>query len=188
MAFNKEEDKLIQDCLKGKKKGQKKLYEKYAAPMMGVCLRYLKNTTDAEDALQDGFVIVFRKIHQLKSKNSLKGWIYKIMVNTCLENLKRKKKIIFDEGYIDSYDHHQMNADNNYGYFLSEDKLMELVRSLPDQYRVVFNMYVIDGFKHREIAGSLEISVNTSKSNLLRARKMLKHKIDIYLNELEQIR
>lgn len=189
MTFSKEEDKLIQDCLRGKKKGQKKLYEKYVAPMMGVCLRYLKNTTDAEDALQDGFVTVFMKINQYKKQGSLGGWIYRIMVNTALAHLKKKNKVVFQEKFNNIDNENQIVSENKTDHIeFSQEILMEFVRALPDKYRVVFNMYVIDGFKHKEIAESLGINENTSKSNLLRARKILKHKIGIYLNEQEQVR
>lgn len=184
MVVNKVEDKILQDCLRGKKRGQRKLYDLYANPMMGVCLRYLKNVADAEDALQDGFITIFRKIHTFKGTGPLGAWIYKIIVNTALEHLRKKKSVSFecpDSVNIYEEDEHEVDINNT----LTKEQLMSLVRNLPDKYSTVFNMYVIDGYKHQEIAKILDISENTSKSQLLRARVILQKKIKVIRKQQE---
>ncbi len=168
------EENIIRGCRKGKAKAQKELYDLYASAMLGICLRYVKNKAEAEDVLQDGFVKVFKSIGSYSGDGSLSGWIYRIMVNTALNYLRSKKKIQFVEynGNI------QDSGEDVYAEpVFSRQQFMDAIQSLPDGYRTVFNLYVLEGYKHREIAEILDVSVNTSKTQLAKAREMLRKKL-----------
>ena len=166
------EKDLIEGCQKGKAKLQKLLYERYAPKMFGVCMRYFHTKEEAQDALQDGFVKVFTKINAFRGQGSFEGWIRRIMVNTSLNLIRSNLKHQYHEDVADakiqiadfSVEFDQFNVQD----------IMKLMQDLPNGYRVVFNMYEIDGFSHKEIADELNISVNTSKSQLLKARRSLR--------------
>jgi len=165
---------LIKGCIRQDAKCQRMLFEQFAGKMMTVCLRYARDTMEAEDMLQDGFIRVFNNIHQFKFEGSFEGWIRRVVVNCALKHLQ-KKKLSFSEikeggqegGGIDSY------AYNNLG----EEELMKLINRLPDGYRIVFNLNIIEGYSHEEIAQMLNIQASTSRSQLVKARKMLQHQI-----------
>lgn len=165
------EEIILRGCRKGKAKAQRELYDRYATTMLGVCLRYVKNKAEAEDVLQEGFIKVFKNLKNYNGEGSLAGWIYRIMVNTALNYLRSKKKIQFVEyeGNVpDTSDDSQVEPP------FSKQQFMDAIHDLPDGYRTVFNLYVLEGYKHREIADILEISINTSKTQLAKARQMLK--------------
>lgn len=170
------EKELIAGCIENDYRSQKELYSRYCGAMMGVCVRYAPTVTEAEDLLQDGFVKVFRKLDTFQNKGSLGGWIKRIMINTCLQFYRDNKNlnlyVEMNEGLI------QEEASFDVLAQMSADDLRKKIQSLPDGYRVVFNMYAIEGFNHQEIADRLNIGVGTSKSQLSRARAYLKKLIE----------
>ncbi|WP_126970787.1 RNA polymerase sigma factor [Gynurincola endophyticus] len=162
---------LVKDCVRGKAKAQKQLYDMFAENMLGVCYRYTRSLTDAEDVLQDGFVKVFQNLHQYKFEGELGGWIRRIMVNTALNYLKRESRYHHDEiGEDSSY---QIAAKDNPELHLSAKEIAQLIRKLPTGYRTIFNLHAVEGFTHVEIAKMLEINEGTSRSQYARARNLL---------------
>ncbi len=162
---------LINNCLKGNAAAQKQLYELFAAPMLGVCYRYTKSLQDAEDVLQEGFVRVFKFLHQYNKEGELGAWIRRIMVNTALNYLKKSHKyqheLLFDKTELAV-----INVDDP-EVRLHAKELADLIRQLPTGYQAIFNMYAIEGFSHVEIGQMLGISENTSRSQYMRARHLL---------------
>ena len=177
MASETSEIKLIEDCIKGKRRAQNKLYKKYADILLGICLRYSRNKSEAEDVLQDGFIKIFTKIKDFRMEGSFEGWMKRIMINTALLNSRDNLKHYFhaDIDVIQERitDDVIFEVDDNH----SAKEIMKLVQGLPDGYRMVFNLYVFDNYTHKEIAESLGISEGTSKSQLARARKFLQNKL-----------
>ena len=170
------EDELIRGCLQQNASCQKEVFNRFAGRMLGVCNRYARNSADAEDILQDAFIKVFDKIFQFKSEGSFEGWIRKIVVNTALKkySLRRYEKEVV--GYeIKDRDESSMEP-SAYGH-LSEKDLLNLINTLPDGYRLVFNLYVVEGYQHDEIAEMLNIQSGTSRSQLVKARNMLQKQI-----------
>lgn len=164
---------LIHKCKKQDRKAQEQLYRIYAAKLFGLCLKYSDNRQQAEDNLQDGFVTIFEKIAQYKDAGSFEGWMKRIIINTALQKHRQQKVYgITNEDHL-TEDEIEVETED-----LSVDFLLECVQSLPDRYRQVFNLYVLDGHSHREIADMLNISEGTSKSNLARARMALKERIE----------
>jgi RNA polymerase sigma factor (sigma-70 family) len=166
---------LIKGCQEGKNNVQQQLYQRFAGTMFGVCLRYFDSREEAEDALQEGFIRVFLNIKTFRSEGSLEGWVRRIIINTALNQIRNNQK----------YQHH---ADlEEIGNVASEEAdmiskithedMLKLLLQLPPGYRMVFNLYEIEGFSHKEIADRLEISVSTSKTQLLKARKVLQRKM-----------
>lgn len=172
------EEKIIRGCQAGKRKYQTRLYRQYAPAMLGVCLRYAPDRDSAEDILQEGFIKVFGNIRKFRAEGSFEGWIRRIMVNTAITWIKARKK----EGYstdMDELEDRIAGEDmdeqaEDKMEILSPEELMELVQELPDGYRMVLNLYVFEGATHKEIAEYMEISENTSKSQLSKARKYLR--------------
>ncbi|MFK7907684.1 MAG: RNA polymerase sigma factor [Chitinophagales bacterium] len=167
------ETQLIAACKKGNRKAQRVLYERYAAKMFGVCRRYVHNESDVEDTLLNAFYKVFKHIHTFEEKGSFEGWIRRIVVNESLMFLRKKKRV--STLYVEFSDTEvevptAAKAQND----LQEADILKLLDDLPDGYRTIFNLYAIEGYKHREIAEMLKISINTSKSQLIKARKMLR--------------
>lgn len=180
---------IIVECQKGNRSAQKALYNMFAPKMLGVCLRYAGNRESAEDFLQDGFIKVFEKIHTFRFKGSFEGWMRRIMVNLIIESFRRQK---FTTGEIDEYaDEGALIGEEESSDEItppSLDVLLALVQQLPERYRLVFNLYVLEELSHDEIARQLNISSGTSKSNLSRARKLLQQKIrEYYRNESVKI-
>ena len=168
-------DDLIRRSIKGDGRAQQALYQLLAPKMFSVCKRYMGDTEAAEDVLQDGFVTLFSKLDSYSGEGSFEGWARKIFVNTALMSL-RKSDILKESDDIDSA--WDVSSDSptvfeNLGY----GELMEMIASLPSGFRTVFNMYVIEGYSHKEIGEALGISENTSRSQLQRARVMLQNKI-----------
>jgi RNA polymerase sigma-70 factor (ECF subfamily) len=171
---------IIRECAAGKGHAQEKLYRMFAPKMFGVCLRYAKDRTEAEDNLQDGFVKVFSNIKKFRHEGSLEGWIRRIMVNVCLEKY-RKQHLLHPVEDVQVYDSQQFS--NDIVEKISAGELMELIQQLSPRYKMVFNLYVMEGMNHQEIAKEMNISVGTSKSNLARARDILKSKVSVLYGE-----
>lgn len=162
---------LLKDCLKQKPEAQRMLYEHFAPLMLGVCFRYTKSINDAEEVLQEGFVKVFMRLHQFTGEGELGGWIRKIMVNTALTYLKTNQKYRYDLSY-DEMPLHLVSTENP-TVKLETKELAELIRQLPTGFQTIFNLYVVEGYKHVEIASMLGISEGTSRSQYARARVLL---------------
>jgi RNA polymerase sigma-70 factor (ECF subfamily) len=168
------EHELIEGCVKNNANCQRMLFEQYAGLMMTICLRYSRDCTEAEDMLQEGFIRVFRYINQYKFEGSFEGWLKRIIVNASLRILQ-KKGIHFSEINEELKDLQQADADvlSN----LSEGEILKLISNLPPGYRVVFNMYVMEGYSHIEIAEMLKINTGTCRSQLAKAKRTLQEQI-----------
>ncbi len=176
------DEEIIDGCLEGKPRFQKLLYRKFAPTMFGVCQRYFNSPDQAEDALQEGFIKVFGKLHDFRREGSLEGWIRRIMVTTSLNYHRNNRKHYFLEDVEDLYDGSEDLMFNNDGFTMED--LMKTLRGLPPGYKLVFNLFEIEGYSHKEIGDMLDISVNTSKSQLSKARRMLQRKLlALYDNE-----
>lgn len=169
------DEQLISKCLKNDIHAQKQLYDKYAATMMTVCMRYVKDKQIAQDILQDGFVKLFAKIHTYSGSGSFTGWMKKIFVNTALEFLRKNDVLKYGTNIDDAYD--IANRDETVVEKISADELMKCIMELPDGFRTVFNMFAIEGYSHAEIAEKLGIQEGTSRSQYARARIILQQKI-----------
>jgi len=169
---------IIKGCAKNNPMSQKELYDTFSGKMFGVCLRYSNNQEDAQDILQDGFVKIFEKIGQYQGKGSFEGWMRRIMVNTALERYRGQMKYISsDDNTLAVLSNHNYN---NTAEMLNEKDLMIFVQDLSPRYRIVFNLYAIEGYSHKEISQMLDITEGTSKSNLSRARLILQEKVAKY--------
>jgi RNA polymerase sigma factor (sigma-70 family) len=166
------EEQLVKKCLEKDALAQKQLFEYYSKRMMGVCLRYSKDMEEAQDVLQMGFIKVFEKLEMYNQKGSLEGWIRKIIVNTALDNIRKNKKLQNNVD-IDKVDYQLDNHDETAVEALSAQDLLKVIQSMPTGFKTVFNMYVIEGYSHKEIAEELNITVSTSKSQFSRARAYL---------------
>ncbi len=155
---------------KGDRKAQKELYEHYSPTLFGICRRYLKQTADAEDVFLNGMFKIFDNINKFKGDGSFEGWMKRIMVNESLMHIRKHKKLnlVVEWTQIDKAADPVVYSD------LAEEELKKLILDLPDGYRTIFNLYVLEGYKHKEIAEELGISINTSKSQLILARKKLR--------------
>ncbi len=170
---NIEDHDLLNGCLAGDRRSQKQLYEKFSAKMYAVCLRYMGNADDAQDILQDGFIKVYKNLDKFRSEGSFEGWIRRIMANTAIEQLRRKK---INFSVADKEEQLELKGANAVDK-LGEKDLLTLVSSLAPGYRTVFNLYVVEGYGHKDIADMMHISEGTSKSQLARARMILQEKI-----------
>lgn len=165
---------LIINCKKRDIKSQSEIYHLFAGKLFALCLKYSKTKHGAEDNLQDAFITIFDKIDQYKFKGSFEGWMKRIVINTSLQTYRQKNVLnLVEENYPDEV---EVEIDEEE---LSLDFLLEIIRDLPERYRMVFNLYVLDGYSHKEISAMLGIAVGTSKSNLSRARLILKDRIEL---------
>ncbi|MCF6341808.1 MAG: sigma-70 family RNA polymerase sigma factor [Bacteroidales bacterium] len=161
-------------------RAQRALYEKHKVKWFMICLRYAHNKAEAEDMLQEGLISVFKDLRQFDpGKAAFSAWSNKVMVNAALQHLRKWKKLSFDQ-QLEDYENQLVNNDDVMGS-LGTKELMKFVQRLPDGYRVVFNLYVIEGYKHKEIAAILSISESTSKTQLLKAKKMLRNQLETVL-------
>lgn len=163
--------RLVKDCLREKPSAQKELYELFAGPMLGVCYRYTKSIADAEDVLQEGFVKVFRNLHQYKHEGELGGWIRRIMVTTAINYLKKNSRYQTEMIYTDDYLHAVTNEHPEIR--MEAKELAELIRQLPTGYQTIFNLHAVEGYTHVEIGEILGIHEGTSRSQYARARGLL---------------
>ncbi len=173
---------IIEKCASGNTKAQEQLYTRFSPKMFGVCLRYAKNNVEAEDNLQEGFIKVFTHIKKFRNEGSFEGWIRRIMVNVSLEKF-RKQQIMYPVEDINIYESQKV-ADDVLDK-ISAEELLGLIQQLSPRYKMVFNLYVMEGYNHKEIAEEMGITVGTSKSNLARAREILKHKVEELYKEVE---
>ncbi|PLW93566.1 MAG: RNA polymerase [Marinilabiliales bacterium] len=171
------ETKIIKKCLKGNSQAQRALYNMHKVKWFMICLRYAHNKSEAEDMLQDGLISVFNNLKQFDpGKAEFSVWSNKVIVNAALQYLRKWKKLNFNQP-IDDYEE-KLSIGETVIETLGAKELTALVQNLPDGYRTVFNLYVMEGYKHREIAEILNISENTSKSQLLKAKKMLRNQLE----------
>jgi len=172
------DDNIIKGCIKNKRKSQELLYKTLAPKMMGLCMRYANDSQQAEDYLHNGFIKLFKNISKYNFKGSFEGWARRLFNNLILDELRTKIKIDFH----DTNDFAEAEVFIGEPMFseISPEKLIEFIQKLSPAYKLVFNLYVIDGYSHKEISEELNISVNTSKTNLYKAKKNLKKMLSDY--------
>ena len=166
-------DQLIIKCKKNNRQAQGELYKMFAKKLFTLCLKYSKDYAESQDNLQDAFVTIFKKIKQYDSKGSFEGWMKRIVINTALQRYRKSSVLDVIKDDIVAEEIVEVEAEH-----VPLEFLLEIIQQLPDKYRLVFNLYVLDQFSHKEIAEMLNISVGTSKSNLSRARHILKEKLE----------
>ncbi|WP_411029455.1 RNA polymerase sigma factor [Spongiimicrobium sp. 3-5] len=166
-------EELINSCQKGNRKAQEQLYRRYSSILFGICLKYSRNKTEAEDNLHDSFMTIFDKIDQFKFKGSFEGWIKRITVNTVLQKYRKEDPLTLVSENIQE----ESEVDSEFQE-ISLATLLGYIQELPNKYRLTFNLYVLDGHSHKEIGELLGTSLGTSKSNLARARTILREKIE----------
>lgn len=165
---------MIKKAASGTRDAQQRLYDKYAPKMLGVCRQYIKDAQFAEDVMVNGFLKVFTNLETFKFEGSFEGWIRRIMIRESITYIRKKQFVVYDDEILDKGEHQNVSfslADMNV------DHIQMLIDALPDGYRTVFVMYVIEGYKHQEIGEMLDISESTSKSQLFKARRILQQKL-----------
>lgn len=167
-------EELLEGCRQGDRKMQEALYRQTSARMLAVCMRYVKDRAEAEDVLQTGYIKVFQKVKEYRGDGSFEGWIRRIMVNTAIENYRKNLRNLNVVPIEAAFEEPATGFDFSR---LGMQDLMKLIQKLADGYRLVFNMYAIEGYSHREIADTLGISEGASKSQLSRARAILREEI-----------
>lgn len=166
-------EELVTLCKKGDRKSQEQLYRKYSNILFGICLKYSRNKTEAEDSLHDSFMTIYDKIGQYRSEGSFEGWMKRITVNTVLQKYRKSEHLnVVTENLEEETEVEPLYAD------VGLQTLLKYIQELPNKYRLTFNLYVLDGFTHKEISEQLGTSPGTSKSNLARARMILKERIE----------
>ena len=180
---------MIQGCLENIAAAQEALYNCFSPRMLGVCYRFARNKEDAEDMMQEGFIKIFSQIHQFRGQGVFEGWIRRIIVHTCINILKKNKK------FTDSVDLFHATSiylnENNIPSILQAKQVIECIRLLPVGYKTVLNLYAIEGYSHKEIAGILDIEESTSRSQYTRAKSMLEEillKKKIIMQSRERVR
>ncbi|WP_262889838.1 RNA polymerase sigma factor [Paraflavitalea devenefica] len=163
---------------------QEELYRRFAPKMYAVCLRYANNTNDAQDLLQEGFIKVYKNLHRFRAEGSFEGWVRRVFVNTSIEHFRKKSAQLSsvserEENTIEDADITALDS-------LAEKDIINIVQELSPGYRTVFNLYVVEGYSHKEIGQLLGISEGTSKSQLARAKSILQKKITQYLNDTKK--
>jgi RNA polymerase sigma-70 factor (ECF subfamily) len=173
-ALQEKLENIIYGCQRSDNRAQKDLFDLFGKKMFGICLRYAGNHADAQDILQEGFLKIFEKIHQFEFKGSFEGWMRKIFVNTALERYRNQYKIInIQDGWRDTTE----EAYDHISSAITAEELIGIIQELSPKYRVVFNLYALEGYSHKEISEMLNITEGTSKSNLSRARIILQDKV-----------
>ncbi|MDF1866112.1 MAG: sigma-70 family RNA polymerase sigma factor [Saprospiraceae bacterium] len=171
-----QEEQLVKSCLRGDSTAQRALYEHFKVPMFRLCLRYAKDRPEAEDLLQDGFIRVFLDLHQYKFNGALGGWIRRVIVNVALQHIRKNKKmsnVVELETVVNDY-----QTDEDVFSNMGVKALTKIIQKLPPGYRAVFNMYVIEGYSHKEIAEKMNFTVGSSKSQLSKAKAMLREMLE----------
>ena len=170
------EEQLIKRCIRRERSAQKLLFETYSGILLGICMRFVKDKAEAEDILQEGFLKIFLNIRDFTARGSLVNWMKKIMVNTAITYYHKTKK------HYNQADIEEVQEVGIVGYkwenadFTSEE-LLKVINDLPEGYKIVFNLYAIEGFKHKEIAALMDIDINTSKSQYSRAKKLIRKRL-----------
>jgi RNA polymerase sigma factor (sigma-70 family) len=165
------EEAILQGCLKNEAAAQRELYNRYSPKMLAVCYRFAHNREDAEDMLQEGFIKVFSQIHTFQNKGAFEGWIRRIIVHTCINNLKKNKR--FNESLDIVHAHGVQIREESVPSIVQAKQIVECIRILPIGYRTVLNLYAIEGYSHKEISDMLDIEESTSRSQYTRAKQML---------------
>jgi RNA polymerase sigma factor (sigma-70 family) len=165
------EEAIFQGCLRNEAAAQRELYNRYSPKMLGVCYRFAHNREDAEDMLQEGFIKVFSQLHTFQNKGAFEGWIRRIIVHTCINNLKKNKR--FNESVDIVYASAIQTREESVPSIVQAKQIVECIRMLPVGYRTVLNLYAIEGYSHKEIAVVLDIEESTSRSQYTRAKQML---------------
>jgi len=171
-----DERQIINGCCKRDKKAQKALFDRYKSILLGVCIRYSDQREEAEDILQDGLVKIFVKIQDFAGTGSFINWMKKIMVNTAITHYHRNLKHQYHQD-IDEVNETDIEGIEFEMAEFTRDELLDVIANLPEGYRMVFNLYAVEGYKHKEIAEMLEIDINTSKSQYSRARGLIRKKL-----------
>lgn len=169
------DEELVLRCCRNDPKAQEELFKRFSAKMLGVCMRYAASRDEAEDALQEGFIKVFRKIESFRSQGSLEGWVKRIMINTSLDHFRKNKELRLNMD-IESHDFAGSVAPSISGTLGARD-LMKMISAMPPGFRAVFNLYAIEGYAHKEIGEMLGITESTSKSQYSRARAYLQRQL-----------
>ena len=178
------ESDLLEGCRKGDRKMQQELYNRFASKMYGVCLRYASNSEEAEDILQEGFIKIFNKINSYRGEGSFEGWIRRIFVNTAIEHFRKKTYLQpITETEENTVEGKYLSVLDN----LAEKDIVQLIQQLSPGYRTVFNMYVVEGYTHKQIAELLGISEGTSKSQLSRAKLILQDLVRTFIERRKQV-
>ena len=172
------EEKIIEGCIAGNRKAQKALFDTYKSSMMGICMRYCRTKDEAEDVLMMAFMTILSEIHTFRKESSISSWIRRIVVNTAINNYRKNLKHYYHSDIdeileIDLKDGEDMQISDHH----SADAILKVMNELPHGYRIVLNLYVVEGYKHKEIAEILDINVGTSKSQLSKARKIIQEKL-----------
>jgi RNA polymerase sigma factor (sigma-70 family) len=175
------EPDLIKGCIEGDRKMQQELYRRFAGKMYAVCLRYANNSNDAQDLLQEGFIKVYRNLHRFRAEGSFEGWIRRVFINSSIEQYRKKSAHLAtvsdrEENTIEDTDISALDS-------MAEKDIIKLIQELSPGYRTVFNLYVVEGYSHKEIGEQLGISEGTSKSQLARAKGILQKKVAQYLTD-----
>jgi RNA polymerase sigma factor (sigma-70 family) len=168
---NMTEEAILQGCLKNQAAAQKELYNRYSPKMLAVCYRFAHNREDAEDMLQEGFIKVFSQIHTFQNKGAFEGWIRRIIVHTCINNLKKNKR--FNESVDILHASSVQVREESVPSIVQAKQIVDCIRILPIGYRTVLNLYAIEGYSHKEISDMLDIEESTSRSQYTRAKQML---------------
>jgi len=177
------EKHLVKQCLKNNAKAKHQLYQLHEEMMFGVCMRYAKNRMEAEDMLHDGFIRVLNNLSQFRCDGPIAAWIRRVIVNNCLNHIRSSKNNVEDDIDNVHYGKFDINSSEDVHDDISAKELLLMIQELPHGYRTVFNLYAIEGYKHKEIGEMLGISENTSKTQLAKARKALQDKINELLAE-----
>ena len=170
------ESDLLQACQRHDVRAQTALYNLYKSRLMGLCRRYARNKPEAEDMFHEGFIRIFQQLHTLKQSDKLLPWMKRVMVNTAINVYHKNIKQQAESALEDAWQHASANLSDTLSR-LSTEELLNVIEQLPDGYRIVFNLYVIDGYNHIEISRLLDIAEGTSKSQLARAKSLLKTKL-----------
>jgi RNA polymerase sigma factor (sigma-70 family) len=178
------ESDLIKGCIAGDRRMQEELYRRFAPKMYAVCLRYANNADDAQDLLQEGFIKVYRNLHRFRAEGSFEGWIRRVFVNTSIEHFRKKSTKM--SMVTDKEENTIEDADITALHRLAEKDIINIIQELSPGYRTVFNLYVVEGYSHKEIGDLLGISEGTSKSQLARAKGVLQKKISQYLSDTQK--
>jgi RNA polymerase sigma-70 factor (ECF subfamily) len=171
--------KLIDGCLEGNRRDQELLYRRHASKLYAVCLQYSGNDEEASDILQEGFIKIFENLDRYKYQGSFEGWMRRIIVNTALEKF-RSRNNLYRVDDIDQITEPEAEPDNEDYAGLGANDLLGIIRELPPKYRIIFNLFAIEGYSHKEISKMVNISEGTSKSNLSRARTILQRRVGLY--------
>lgn len=181
LPYKAELERLIKGCAEGDRKCQQRIYEMFYGKMMGVCLRYTREREQAKDVLQDGFIKVYANIKYYSGDGSFEGWIRRIIVNTAIDYFRKNKNVLItvDSDYVSEMEGEKADDfEEGSLYNISTDDILREVQNLSPAYRTVFNLYVVEGYTHKEIAEELKITIGTSKSNLAKAKKNLRKAFD----------